>query len=373
VGCHDDDALTGRSGTSVRRHHPSLFPVLLIAFGASVFLHNMVGHGVSVFPLAIGLFLIARSGGGDHYPLFVIGVVLAGSGLGNLVGDLFGGRDAFGSLGTAGGFFYLATADPKHRSRWALVPAAILALIGIGQLGAHVSALFNGSPGWIVPAGVVVAGVLLLGAHRLPGPVRLAGLVFVGAAVLSLLSHTNNDRTRVHGGEKVLPTVPASFVSLPEDIAGKTLWIETGNGAIVVERGDRPKATVGGGGTAIIDGDRITLEAARDNASWHIEVPAASKLHLRTENGSITVSDVVADLDAQTDNGALVVTVADDQLIAASSDNGSVSSGDLQGVVTRHSFVHVGTNGRVKLQTGNGAIVIRKGESAAPPVGAGRR
>jgi hypothetical protein len=373
VTWHDDDDSPGRrSASTVERRHPGLFPVLLIAFGASLLLHNIVGHGVSVFPLAIGLFLIARSGGGDHYPLFVIGVVLTGSGIGNLVGDLFGGRDAFGSLGTAAGFFWLATQDPKHRSGWAMVPAAILGLIAVGQFGLHADDVFNGSPGWVLPAGVVVAGVLLLGANRLPGPLRIVGFVFVGAAMLSLLGNNSGTRTRV-GRPRVLATVPATESSL-DDLAGKTLVATTENGSIIVNPGDEPAVTSTGGRVRVMTtGDVVTVDSTSDHAAFVITVPEGTELKLKTENGAITVNVLTEKLVAESENGAIVVRASKDQSIAATSRNGNVTAPGFDGsefLSSGGNFVHAGSDGSVVLRTDNGSITVIA--SQPEPVQAGK-
>lgn len=355
---HDDDDPVPSRTSSVRSvdRHVHLFPLILIGLGASFMLHNIVGHGVSVFPLLIGIFLIMRSGGGDHYPLFVVGVVLTGSGIGNTLGDVISGSagDALGTLGAACGFAWLAFADPRHRSSWAAIPAAILALIGVGQLGANVSRGLSGSPGWLLPAAVVVVGVLLLGAHRMPGPLRLAGLVFVGAAVLSLLAHSNDGPGRKHllAPPPVIPTVPSSSIDLP-DLSGKTLWVETENGSITVDVGDRGSAAIGGGrATYRAEGNRVTLVSSNGNGSWRIVVPAGTSLHLRTENGAITLA------------------ATDDQAIAASSSNGAVVADGFGETATGHTFSHPGQGSSVQIETENGAIVIHRAEA---PAGTGTR
>jgi putative adhesin len=359
-------------GSSVQRRIPIL-PVLLIAFGAAALLHNMVGHGVSVFPLAIGIYLIARSGGGDHYPLFVVGVVLTGSGAGNLLGDIIGGGagEAFGTLGTALGFFWLAQADSRRRSGWAIIPAAILGLIGIGQLGFHASQAFGGSPGWIVPAAVVVAGGLLLGAHRMPGPLRIAALVFVVAAALSLVSHNNDGHRGVLRGTRVLPTVPSANVDLP-DLTGKTLYVSSDNGSVTVTQGSQAQARIGTGRVSTdVSDNRVTLSSDRDNAPWQIVVPPGTRLNLHTDNGPINV-DVpdAAALDLQTDNGSISVGIGGDPSIAASSSSGSVAASGFDGATSRHSFAYSGhDNRRVQLETDNGAIVIRHVEGASSTTG----
>ncbi len=233
-----DDAPTGRSTGTVDRPIPFV-PVLLIAIGAAALVHQLIGRGGSVFWLTIGLYFMARARrGGGHYPLLVVGAVMTGSGIGHLAGDIVhtGASESLGSFGTAGGFFWLYNTD-RGRSSWAIIPAAILGLIGVGELGFHLTDLMeDGGTGWLLPAGVVVAGILLLGAHRLPGAIRLAGLVFVGAAALSLV--TNDSRSSDRRVRTVTTGRALTSSAALSDINGRTVWLTTGSGDVTVETGE---------------------------------------------------------------------------------------------------------------------------------------
>ena len=397
---NDDDAPTRRSETAPRPHVP-LLPFLLIAFGVAALLHEVAGHGVSVFPLAIGIFLLSRSRAseGGHYPLTVVGAVLTGSGAGHLIGDLmFGGAaDAIGTLGTAAGFFWLFSAD-RRRSGWAIFPAAILGLIGVGQLGFHLTDIANGgSGGWLLPAGVVVAGILLLGAHRLPGPLRLAGLVFVGAAVLSLASHPGDSpRSR-----RVIPTVPSrtDVESLP-DIGDRTVYLDTGSGSITVVVGD--KGSVRGRNLDVSSSDTKLNIAAQASSAVTLTVPDTTKLHLKAGSGDITVNVAAAALDVQTGSGDITITrpvgglvlttgegdvhaalgrldpngtarvttgsgdvelsLTGDPTVSAAAGSGSVNAEgfDQDGAHTEHSFAHDGSDGTVTVNSGSGDVELAR-------------
>jgi hypothetical protein len=372
----------------------SLFPVLLIAFGAAALLHGVAGHGVSVFPLAIGIFLIARSRNNGSYPFLVAGAVLAGSGLGNLVGDLIhsGASDAVGTLGTAGGFLWLANAD-RGRSSWALVPAAIVGLIGLGELGFHATDLVNGGAGgWLLPAGVVVAGILLLGAHRMPGPLRLAGLVFVGAAALSLLTNAGDNRgNRNDRRLPIIPTLPSSQSGTrPLNIGERAVWVDTSSGQITVT--ESAAATVQGSVSVEDTGNILTIKPAKPSTDVRLAVPAGTKLHLVTTSGDIKV-DVPVQLDATTNSGKVtadVSQVSESKPLSISTTSGDVTlslagdpklnattvSGDLNvegfnaDVKKDKVFFHLGVDGLITLNTTSGDIEVHQLEGSSAGAGA---
>jgi hypothetical protein len=400
----DDDDAPDRRTSTVSRNHVPLVPFLLIAFGAAALLHEIAGHGVSVFPLAIGIYLLARSRAseGGHYPLTVIGAVLTGSGGGHLLGDLaFGGAaDAIGTLGTAAGFFWLFSTD-RRRSSWAIVPAAIVGLIGVGQLGFHISDVANGgSGGWLLPAGVVVAGILLLGAHRLPGPIRLAGLVFVGAAGLSLA--TNSGDHPQH--RRVIPTVPSRTDerSLPK-LGDRKLSVAIGSGTVHVVEGDQ--LTARGRHLGVSESASAVTVTAQQSADLTLTVPDATKLQIKTGSGDVDIDIVSAALDIQTGSGDITVTkpaggldlvtgegdveaslgqlghdtvarittgsgdvelaLTGDPTVTASASSGSVSAdgfgdGDAR---TDHSFAHNGDDGTLTVTTGSGDVELTRAEA----------
>jgi hypothetical protein len=348
----DDDTPTRSVDTSVSRI--PILPVLLIAFGAAALFHQMFGRGISVFPLAIGLFLIARSRSNGSYICLVIGAVMTGSGAGNLVGDLAnsGASDALGSFGTAAGFFWLANVD-RGRSNWAIIPAAIIGLIGIGELGLHVNELANGGAGsWLLPAGVVVAGILLLGAHRMPGPLRLAGLVFVGAAALSLVTNQSPDPGRRGPRSRVITTAPAANQALPP-LTDRTVSVDSANGPVIVEEGE---GFVTGARIQDTDDDQVDLVPRTSNSPITLKVPAGTKLELHTTNGPITVRMPVSDLVASSENGVINVEVAGDTTIEATTRNGVIN---VDGRSEDGAYAHSGADpGHIELHTQNGAIVL---------------
>jgi hypothetical protein len=366
VNCENRDRTPRqrRNGADVHISIPWV-PALLIAWGAAALLQNIVGHGVSVIPLTIGVLLVIKAQSADHYPLLVVGSVLAGNGAGNLIGDILGhGLDGpLGTFGAAAAFLWLRSTDPQ-RSRWAVVPAIVLAFIGLGQLGDKMSTLAAGwGAGWLVPAGVIVAGVLLIGAHRLPGPVRLAGFVFVIAAGLSFLSGGDKDRGHLPPAASP-PPAPSTMVQQDTfEIGTREVWVTTSNGAVTVNDGD----SVVRGGRAVLSEGRVTIEPTSDNNPVTLSVPQGTTLHIQTGNGMISVDVPGAELDLETENGALDVTLTGDPTIVAATDNGSL-------VVDDKSFAddyrYRGDGALVTLRTNNGPITI---SHVSEPVAAGSR
>jgi hypothetical protein len=367
----EDDAPSRRSTTTTTRHIP-FFPVLLIAFGAAALLHQMVGRGVSVFPLAIGIYLIARSRStpGGHYPLLVVGAVLTGSGAGNLFGDLFAGgaSNAFGTLGTAAGFFWLYTID-RGRSSWAIVPSAIVGLIGVGELGFHLTDLMRGgTAGWLLPAGVVVAGVLLLGAHRLPGPLRLAGLVFVGAAALSLVTNSP-DNPRRRAPVTVTTGSAANTVGLG-DIVDRTVTFTGGSGDVSVEIG---VGEASGAHLRVVESSsNVTITTDRPSEDIKLTVPEGTKLRLQTSSGDIDIGVATADAVVTTSSGDVNIAVAGNPTVTLATSSGDLENDGFESDVSNsHLFVHKGDGGQVVVTTSSGDVDLARQETdASAPVGA---
>lgn len=348
----DDDG----APTRVRSNAPHfpMFPVLLIAIGTAALFHHF-----SLFTLVLGLFLLSRSRATGGYGTLIVGAVLTGSGAGHFVGDVVtsGASDAMGNFGTAAGFFWLANND-RPRSNWALIPAAIIGLIGVGSLGLHVNELVNGGAGsWVLPAGVVVAGILLLGAHRMPGPLRLIGLVFVAATAMSLVtSQSPNDGRRGERGDRgrVISTAPAASRALPV-LLDKKVSITSNNGPIIVDAAEDGNGTVSGASIKETEGG-ITLVPTNSNTPVTVKVPAGTRLKLTTTNGPITVRMPVADLDASSQNGPITVLVAGDATIEATTRNGAI---DVDGRGEDGAYAHSGDDpGHIELHTVNGPIVL---------------
>ena len=363
VNCENRDRTPRqrRNGTDVHISVPWL-PALLIAWGAAALLQQIVGHGVSVIPLTIGILLVAKAQSANHYPLLVVGSVLAGNGAGNLLGDILGHGldDPLGTFGAAIAFLWLRSTD-RERSRWAVVPAIVLAFIGLAQLGDKASTLAAGwGAGWLVPAAVIVAGVLLLGAHRLPKPVRLAGFVFVIAAALSFLSGGDRDRPRQATRDEDAALVPTTSgprqASLPV-LDGRTVFVETTNGSVTVTTSEAGEGMVTGQDVHIQDGsERVTI-TTKPNTPITVVLPIDAAIHIKAVNGPVILRGSVRSATIETTNGAVQLTVPRDTAIDAESTSGVITVDNSN---EGRAYADRGEEGggEVSITTTNGAIVV---------------
>jgi hypothetical protein len=237
-----------------------------------------------------------------------------------------------------------------------------MGIIGVGQLGAHVADFTGDGGGWLLPAGVVVAGILLLGAHRLPGPIRLAGIVFVAAAALSLLSNNNAGR-RDNDGRRGLFRPPTTSAPETFELGARTLHIRGGNGSVIVQRGD---AALFNGHVVRMTDDEVRIEPESGNGTVVVRVPEGTALDIAIDNGSVTVLAPTNNADILTDNGSINVQVLDDPTIDAATDGEIVVDGQPEG----DDYDHDGTGGEIEIDSDNGAVVI---SHVKAPEGAGRR
>jgi hypothetical protein len=335
-----------------------MFPAVLIGIGASALLDS-----AAPFWLAVGIYFLSRGLKHDHYPLLIAGAFVTGSATGHLVGDLIGGLgEPLGTFGTAAGFAWLWSSD-RPRSGWAIFGAGIFGLIGLVQLGARVGDVASDSGGgWLLPAGVVVAGILLLGAHRMPGPLRLAGLVFVAAAALSLLANAGDRNRDDNRGPRVF-SPPPTLSPQTFEIGERTVHIVGANGSVLVQEGD-PKVI--SGRVVRTDAEEVRIEPRTANGSIVVSVPQGTRLDIRVDNGSVQVQSATNVADIATDNGAILLDVLDDPSIDAETSNGQIV---VDNKAEGDDYEHDGEGGEVELDTDSGQIVV----SHRQPVGAGTR
>lgn len=340
------------------REHTPILPALLIGIGAAALLDS----GAPIW-LAIGIYFLSRGLRSDHYPLLIAGAFVTGSAAGHLVGDIVGGLgDPLGAFGTAAGFAWLFSTD-RPRSGWAVVGAVIFGLIGLAQLGARVGDVASAAGGgWLLPAGVVVSGILLLGAHRMPGPLRLAGLVFVAAAALSLLANVG-DREGPRRERRTSPTPTSALAMKTFDVDDREVWIDGEDNPIIVREGTGSVV----GASLDITGERVTINADGDEPVT-VEVPRGTHLNIEIDDGPISVLVPTADVIAETGDGPIVLQqVTGDPTIEAECDNAFII---VDGKNEEASYAYAGTSGRIEARTDDGPITITH---APEPVGAGQR
>jgi hypothetical protein len=162
--------------------------------------------------LGLGLGALAGWTQLRRYGWFVAGALLTALGLGEVAGVVVSG--AFGAMVSAllvaAGFGAIYVRYP-HRSRWALVPAAIFAFFGAVALlfgGLGLVPRLLGS--FFLPIVLVGAGGLLLFRHSLPPRALKVGLAVLGGMVLVAAVSSASDAQR-----------SVSTVTMPID--GRTL------------------------------------------------------------------------------------------------------------------------------------------------------
>lgn len=347
-----DDSPSQRT-RSPRRSSVPLLPLVMIAIGVSVVFDRMVGGGFSaweLFWLAVGIWCLARARDDGPYPLLVIGAFLVGNNTGELIGTLVSRdvADATETLGTAAGFLWLYFTD-RPRSRWAIFVALIAGFIGMAELGAEVTEVAGSGDSWLLPAGVIVAGVLLLGAHRLPGPVRLGGLIFVGAAILSLLGNDDEPRRDIRTQQ------PVTTQTLPLlELDGRRLRIEAGNGAVTVNQGETPRI-IEGQRVNSADENLVVVRPRFGNGPVVVEVPPGTPLEIEGDNGPVTVLSPTSQADISLDDGPITIHVKGDPDIDAESDVIVTVDGRPEG----DDYEHDGADdGEVELRNDNAPITI---------------
>jgi hypothetical protein len=213
---------------------------------------------------------------------------------------------------------------------------------------------------------------------------RLAGACFalVWCATLGACVAVVGDGCQ-SGSEWSEATVRKDVIAEIEHVAGKPLSVETENGAVVVERstreGVRVAATISARTQERLDLVRLTLDRERDGtlavrlewpqdgrrsnegASVRVEIPDAAGLDLRTSNGRVASAGLGGDARIQTSNGAIVVRDHAGE-VDGSTSNGRVELEGVGGarVVTSNGSVGVtlrdDANLPVTIETSNGSV-----------------
>src|SRR5688500_13967804 len=150
----------------------------LLTWGMSLIIQRALGVDLDTFVLGLGIGALAGWSQLRRYNWFVVGSIAAGLGAAEVTGAIVGGAfgSAVGSLLVAAGFAAIYVRYPR-RSMWALVPAAIMALIAAGAFGVGLIGLLPAVLGkFLLPLLLVSGGGLLLFRHSLPPKTVKVGL-----------------------------------------------------------------------------------------------------------------------------------------------------------------------------------------------------
>src|SRR3954469_17721711 len=170
----------------------------LLVWGTSLLVQRTVGVNFDTFMLGLGVGALAGWSQLRRYGWFVAGAIGVGLGMSEVTGSLIHGALGSGisSLFVAAGFAAVYVRYPR-RSMWALIPAGIMALVGVAAFGVGLLGLIPRVFGhFLLPLLLVCGGALLLFRHSLPSRTVKIGLgaivatfVLVGANSVPEVDH----------------------------------------------------------------------------------------------------------------------------------------------------------------------------------------
>jgi hypothetical protein len=142
--------------------------LILVAVGLFLLLVAQTPLGGEAVPLLVGVAFLIAYARTRNYGLLIPAAILVGLGTGIVV-TVHGGPDGSVVLGLGLGFAAITAIDrlvhgPREAQWWPLIPGGILTTIGLLILLAE-----TGLAGFVVPALLVVAGLLLIFPRRLTG------------------------------------------------------------------------------------------------------------------------------------------------------------------------------------------------------------
>jgi len=210
-------------------------------------------------------------------------------------------------------------------------------------------------------------------------------LATIGAGLLALPSL---------GCKLIAPPVEATRTSTIAHVAGSSLSVETGNGAITVEAKPGVKevtvvAKLKARTQERLDATRVLAERAEsgvlkvyvlwpdntregnEGCAFEITLPDVRGVNLRSSNGAISLEGSSGDADLHTSNGRVTVKGHDGGLKVKSS-NGAITGTGVSGAVDADTSngaitftLAPGSAGPVELETSNGAVTLHVGRAFA--------
>jgi hypothetical protein len=211
-------------------------------------------------------------------------------GLGDVFGAVLSGAfsSMVSSLLLAGGFLTVYVRYP-HRSRWALVPAAVFGVVAVGSLGVGLLRMLPRLFGsFLLPLVLIAAGGLLLFRHSLPRRTVRVGL---GAlAVVFVLAGASNAASFGGLGDGAGSSSASSASAL---VLGRTVELDAGSGDVrVVEVAGAERASVSGGRRSVRMTDSVASGVLRFEVGAHdaeLRVPRGTPVRVNTGSGDVSV------------------------------------------------------------------------------------
>jgi len=309
----------------------------LLVWGTSLLVQVALGIDVDTFALGLGAGALAGWVQVRRYTWFVVGSILVGLGAAEVSEAVTNG--AFGasvrSLLIAAGFAAIYVRYPR-RSKWALVPAGILALLAAAAFGAGLIGLLPVLLGRaLLPLLLVSGGALLLFRNSLPPKTVKVGLAALATifVVVSVTSVPDAERVNIEGraGEISPPSpleAPSGFeaaaIELPP-LEDRTLVLDGSTASIEFRTSQTARieeirtdgARLPGGLVVEEDGDewRVDLSGLDPSSNQEPDVvvflPEGVELDVRLESGSIRGTLVGAKGSFRTETGSIDLEFAD--------------------------------------------------------------
>jgi DUF4097 and DUF4098 domain-containing protein YvlB len=184
--------------------------------------------------------------------------------------------------------------------------------------------------------------------------------------------------------------VKATVTDSIDHVAGKPLWVETGNGEIEVVKSEgaqvRVTAELTAKDKARLEGAKLSLVRDADGklrvsvlwpdgkrkpyegAGMRVEIPDVASMELKTGNGRIRTANFSGALVAETSNGEIEVT-DHNGTVKADTSNGAILLRNVGNVVadTSNGAIEVSlrddATGPVKMDSSNGALSLTVGKA----------
>ncbi|MEA3077770.1 MAG: hypothetical protein QOF60_2678 [Actinomycetota bacterium] len=259
----------------------------LVVWGTGLLVQRSLGVHFETFWLALGLGAFAGWLRLRHYGWFVAGAVLTAMGLGDVAGLVLSG--AFASMASslllALGFVAVYVRYP-HRSRWALVPAAVFAFLAVASFGIGLIGLVPRLLGsFTLPMVLIAAGGLLLFRHSLPPRTVRFGLIAL--AIVFVLAGTSNAGSLGRFGD-----APSSTSSAL--VSGRTVELDAGSADVrVVElsgaAADRASVTGPRRSVRLVNSSPTRLLFSVGSGDAVLRVPRGTPVRVNAGSGDVSV------------------------------------------------------------------------------------
>jgi hypothetical protein len=368
----------------------------LLVWGTALLVQRTVGVDFDTFLLGLGVGAIAGWTQLRRYGWFVAGAIGVGLGASEVAGALFHGAfgSGIGSLLVAAGFAAIYVRYPR-RSMWALIPAGIMALVGVAAFGVGLLGLIPKVFGrFLLPLLLVLGGGLLLFRHSLPARTVKIGLAAI-VATFVLVGANSVPEVDHNPPSIVINGLPRSSSGMPLGLTPGQTLVMTGGGSgdITFARATADMPTgqleLNGPGRRMFsvvrhDGDRVIVGGdGGDARDYVVYVPAGIEIDIERGSGAVsgTLAGVAGDIktgsgkvdlrlvdggaEGTDDEGPLHIETGSGKVMLDSDlslDLRALSDGDVivNGTNT-HGAYHSepGTRGeRVRNDTGSGDVVV---------------